>query len=258
MIIKVGCCGFPGGMSKYFNKYKLVEVQQTFYKPPKPTTLRRWRESAPEDFEFSVKAWQIITHPSTSPTYRKAKISLSDEDLRNAGYFRNHKVVIDAWNITKEACKILESKICVFQTPSSFKPTDDNISNMKAFFSQIDRDGLILGWEPRGKDWKDDIVKDICERLKIIHIVDPFANDPFHVENKIMYFRLHGMPPGNRMYNYKYTVKDFDFLLEKLKTFEQEFNIEEVYFLFNNIYMDDDAAAFIKYLEKKKQYQILK
>jgi len=33
--VKVGCCGFPRGMKRYFSQFRLVEVQQTFYKPPK-------------------------------------------------------------------------------------------------------------------------------------------------------------------------------------------------------------------------------
>jgi uncharacterized protein YecE (DUF72 family) len=53
---KVGCCGFREARAKYFRKFPLVEVQQTFYEPPKPSTLKSWREEAPEDFEFSLKA----------------------------------------------------------------------------------------------------------------------------------------------------------------------------------------------------------
>ena len=50
-LVKVGCCGFPVARQKYFNEFKLVEVQQTFYKLPQESTLRRWREEAvPETF----------------------------------------------------------------------------------------------------------------------------------------------------------------------------------------------------------------
>jgi len=62
MRVKVGCCGFPRGMKDYFSQFKLVEVQQTFYKMPKLDTALRWRQQAPPDFEFSLKSWQLITH----------------------------------------------------------------------------------------------------------------------------------------------------------------------------------------------------
>ena len=68
--VKVGCCGFPRGMKDYFSHFRLVEVQQTLYKMPKLETALRWRQQAPSDFNFTVKAWQLITHPATRPTYR--------------------------------------------------------------------------------------------------------------------------------------------------------------------------------------------
>ncbi|MHC1610664.1 MAG: DUF72 domain-containing protein [Candidatus Methanospirareceae archaeon] len=37
----------------------------------------RWRLRAPKEFEFTVKAWQLITHEPTSPTYRKARLGSS-------------------------------------------------------------------------------------------------------------------------------------------------------------------------------------
>ena len=74
--IKVGCCGFSSSRKDYFSQFKLVEVQQTFYKMPRLETALRWRGEVPADFEFTLKAWQLITHPPTSPPYRKAGIKL--------------------------------------------------------------------------------------------------------------------------------------------------------------------------------------
>jgi uncharacterized protein YecE (DUF72 family) len=55
-MIKTGCCGFPTGMKTYFEKFRLVEIQKTFYNPPKLETAKRWREMVPKDFEFTIKA----------------------------------------------------------------------------------------------------------------------------------------------------------------------------------------------------------
>jgi len=73
-MVKDGCCGFPVGMKKYFENFDVVEVQKTFYKPPSQKTAEKWRKNAPENFEFTIKAWQVITHPPSSPTYRKAEL----------------------------------------------------------------------------------------------------------------------------------------------------------------------------------------
>jgi uncharacterized protein YecE (DUF72 family) len=63
--VKVGCCGFAGSQGRCFRDFRLVEVQQTFYEPPRVTTAERWRAKAPADFEFTLKAWQLITHEAT-------------------------------------------------------------------------------------------------------------------------------------------------------------------------------------------------
>jgi uncharacterized protein YecE (DUF72 family) len=60
--IKVGCCGFPTARKNYFQEFNLVEIQETFYRPPSIDGAAKWREEAPQDFEFSLKAWQVITH----------------------------------------------------------------------------------------------------------------------------------------------------------------------------------------------------
>lgn len=36
-------CGFTIGAAAYYKKFKVVEVQQTFYDPPPRATLERWR-----------------------------------------------------------------------------------------------------------------------------------------------------------------------------------------------------------------------
>jgi len=41
--VKVGRCGFAGSQTGYFQSFELVEVQQTFYEPPRKTTAERWR-----------------------------------------------------------------------------------------------------------------------------------------------------------------------------------------------------------------------
>jgi len=70
--VKIGTCGF--GRTKrpdYVKNLPVVEIQHTFYQPPMIETLEKWRRDVPEDFEFTLKAWQLITHEATSPTYKR-------------------------------------------------------------------------------------------------------------------------------------------------------------------------------------------
>jgi uncharacterized protein YecE (DUF72 family) len=111
---------------------------------------------------------------------------------------------------------------------------------MRQFFSNIDRKGLTLVWEPRGESWSDEKVKQLCEELDLTHCVDPFAKNPvFTVNTKIAYFRLHGSPPGRALYRYEYTDQDLMWLAKKVK--ELEAKGLTVYCLFNNTSMGVDA-----------------
>jgi uncharacterized protein YecE (DUF72 family) len=181
-------------MKQYFTDFNIVEIQSTFYKLPKIETAERWRVGAPRDFEFTVKAWQLITHLPGSPTYRKAKIEIPKEEDRY-GFLRPTKEVFKAWELTREICNILNARIVIIQCPPSFKPTSENIENMRAFFSAIERKDLNIAWEPRGEKWGNKVVAKLCDELDLIHCVDPFARDPAYTKD-LVYFRLHGSPPG--------------------------------------------------------------
>ena len=108
---------------------------------------------------------------------------------------------------------------------------------MKAFFSTINKGNLLFVWEPRGKNWIAPLVKDLCEELEITHVVDPFGSNPTHLSQRTAYLRLHGSPPGKKMYNYKYSDDD----LQKLRNILQTIDAKQYYLLFNNISMKEDA-----------------
>lgn len=244
--LKIGCCGFAGGLNAYFSKFNLVEVQHTFYYPPRESTLSGWREKAPVGFEFVLKAWQAITHPPTSLTWKKCPENKRPKWFKQVGGFRPTKAVFQAWNDILSWSKILESRVVVFQTPPSFKPTNQNISNVENFFSSIERGGLTLCWEPRG-EWLDDAnkLKAIFYKLDIVHVVDPFWDRPVSSAS-LNYFRLHGL---GRRYNYAYNYNEQD--LMRLKSIVEEYmHAGQTYVLFNNINMLDSALAF-KALFKK-------
>lgn len=52
--------------SRYLEHYAIhfrsVEINNSFYRYPRPETLRRWAAAVPEDFLFAVKAPRTITH----------------------------------------------------------------------------------------------------------------------------------------------------------------------------------------------------
>jgi uncharacterized protein YecE (DUF72 family) len=96
-MIEIGCCGFPCSREKYFRDFKIIEIQQTFYQPPQISLVKKWRNEAPEDFEFTIKAWQLITHPVSSQTYKKLKEKFGEDDKIYFCFFNNNKYVFFAW-----------------------------------------------------------------------------------------------------------------------------------------------------------------
>lgn len=230
---KVGTCGFGVSRAEYARTFLCVEVQHTFYQPPQLRTLERWRQQMPEDFEFTLKAWQLITHDAKSPTYRRIKRELSEAEKKEAGYFRPSAIVKEAWDATLAAAKVLEAKTILFQCPASFNQTQENIASLEKFFSSIDREDLKLYWEPRG-DWNQVLLRSICSGLRLGHVVDPFVYKTVTPDRR--YFRLH----GRGGWRYQYEASE----LEELASYVP--GGEESYVFFNNSKMTEDALRFCK------------
>lgn len=234
--IKVGCCGFAKGKKKYFQQFKLVEIQQTFYHSPSIGTIKKWRTNAPANFEFSLKAWQLITHSPSSPTYRKAGLQIPSDKKSDYGSFKPSEEVFEAWQKTREIAQVLKARVIVFQCPAKFTPDTENVENMRCFFTNIDRGDFIFAWEPRG-EWSDDIIAALCQDLDLIHCVDPL--ETIAVYGKTKYFRLH----GGHNYRHQYTDEELARLWELCSG--------ETYVLFNNITMYNDALRFKEIMEGK-------
>ena len=76
--ILIGCSGwsypdwegpfYPPGTAPgdylewYADRFPVVEVDSTFYRPPTARMVRGWRDRTPEDFRFALKVPRAITH----------------------------------------------------------------------------------------------------------------------------------------------------------------------------------------------------
>jgi uncharacterized protein YecE (DUF72 family) len=238
---RIGCCGFPLSLARYAEMFPVVEIQQSFYQPPLPKTLERWRNQVPPDFEFTLKAWQLITHEASSPTYRRLRERLNEKQKREAGAFRLNDTVMGAWQRTLKCAQILRTGQILFQCPARFAPTDEHKDNLSSFFREIRREAtaypsqapMTFLWEPRG-EWQPEEVKELCAELGLLHAVDPFLQLP--LTSGEGYFRLH----GRTGYRYRYTDSDLRSLLDMVRRHEP------CYVLYNNISMLEDARRFLK------------
>jgi len=238
-IIKVGTCGYPVSREKYYKNFDCIEINVTFYQLPEIKTATKWKKESPEGFEFIIKAWQLITHPASSLTYRRLKEKLSENKKKNYGFFQPTDEVYNAWKRTSEFARELGCSKILFQCPSSFTATQENIKNFKKFFRSIknsESDSFIFIWEPRGNSWTEKLIKQLCKELDLVHCVDPTRNIP--VYGKFNYFRLHGTYYNNRIdYNYQFSESE-------LKKVKKLCNKSLNYVMFNNSTMFEDAKRF--------------
>jgi uncharacterized protein YecE (DUF72 family) len=232
----VGCCGWTEAQARYVVHFPTIELQTTFYQPPAISVAQRWKSQAPAGFRFCLKAWQLITHTPSSPTYRRLKSKISATERDSYGSFQATEQVWLAWERTRELARILEADVIVFQCPKSFLPTARNTRNLTTFFQEVERDNHLFAWEPRGEDWSPELIRDLCAENNLIHCVDPFQADAMSWETQ--YWRLH----GKTGYRYRYTDEDLIELQAKLNA--RAHRPGPNYVMFNNIYSRQDADRF--------------
>ncbi|MEZ0541128.1 DUF72 domain-containing protein [Fibrella arboris] len=234
--VQVGTCGLSGSKAEYARQFSCVEIQQTFYQPPQLGTLARWRNEVLANFEFTLKAWQLITHSAKSPTYKRLRRQLTTAEQQAAGSFKPTTLVDEAWHTTLACAQAVKAKAILFQCPASFTQTPENVRRLVHFFSRIDRNGVKCCWEPRGP-WDNELLSDLCEDLSLWHVVDPFVRKTMTPDR--CYFRLH----GRQDWRYQYEPSELVDLAELLPTQQAG------YVFFNNSSMKQDALAFKRQLD---------
>jgi uncharacterized protein YecE (DUF72 family) len=233
--VRVGLCGWTVSQASYVRRFPVLEVQHTFYDPPADAVLTRWRADAPEGFEFTIKAWQVVTHESGSPTYRRLKQPLLDSARGQVGAFRATPPVLAAWQRTLECARVLRATAVLLQCPKSFRPTADNVARLRHFLSQVDRpDGRLL-WEPRG-EWPRQLLEELCAELHLVHVVDPMQTETVTPERT--YYRLHGTSGLRHIH----TAEE----LRRLR--DLVYGRPTPYVMFNNLSRAGDAERFLALL----------
>ena len=231
----VGCCGYPVSRSAYHAAFLTVEIGSAFYALPRLSTVQRWRDEAPEGFVFALKAWQPVTHPHTSPTYRRLRPAMDRNALARCGHFKPTDEVRSAWERTLEVSEALGARFVLFQTPASFYPGSNHLRDMYAFFKRARRGEASFVWETRG-GWEDRLVRRVCSDLGLIHGLDPLRGAPQH--GSVRYYRLQGRVEGRRIvYGHDYSDAELRELLERCRG-------REAYVYFNNTEMWRDARRF--------------
>ena len=117
-------------LGEYSQRFRTVEVDDTFYGIPPEPVVRRWRDSVPANFSFALKAPQQVTH-----------------EQRFAGQGGLLKRFL-------ERVSILEGKLgpVLFVAPISFEPNDTTRDVLRGFVKELPT-GFMWALELRHVGW---------------------------------------------------------------------------------------------------------
>ena len=122
----------------YAERLKAVELNNTFYRLPQPSMVESWKAQVPDNFRFSVKASQRITH------------------------FKRLKEADDATKYMLDTVSALEDRLGVvlFQLPPNMKK---DLERLGSFLELLPKD-LKATFEFRHPTWFDDEVLELLQR----------------------------------------------------------------------------------------------
>ena len=119
-------------LNYYGGQLPAVEINNTFYRVPRPEVFENWAAQVPESFRFSVKASRRITHFK--------RLNDTDEVL---DYFLSGAVVLGD-----------RLGVLLFQLPPNFKA---DLERLKSFLGTLPRD-VRAAFEFRHASWRDQAV----------------------------------------------------------------------------------------------------
>jgi len=124
-------------LSFYASRLQAVELNNTFYRLPQRSMVESWKSQVPENFRFSVKASQRITH------------------------FKRLKDAADETRYMLETVSALENRLGVvlFQLPPNMKK---DLERLETFLKELPAD-TPAAFEFRHPTWFDD---DVLELLR--------------------------------------------------------------------------------------------
>ncbi len=243
MEVSVGCCGFRSSRKSYYKNFTTVEVQMTFYRIFEIEMFKKWKDEAPENFVFNIKAFQGVTHPVWFNTWRR----YGERPDGDYGYLRPTPEVAVSWHKTLEVAQMFESEFILVQLPKSFKPSAENIYNAHKFFATAERRNFKIAVELRG--WDPENIYNLCKEHDLIDVVDILRRPPVYLgSQEILYIRLHGAYGKNNRIFYQYSYSDEE--LEKVLDEIYRISPKRAMVYFNNSAMVKNALAFKKLLSR--------
>ncbi|MBW3665027.1 MAG: DUF72 domain-containing protein [Actinobacteria bacterium] len=177
----------------YRTVFSTVEVNATFYRLPKETTVEKWHDAAPPGFRYAVKGSRYITH----------NLKLGEGTPEAIGNAERRMAALKSY-----------LGVWLWQLPPNLHRDVDRLDDFLT--------ALPSGYhavEFRHRSWFDDDVYDVLKRhdAACVWISDKQMPDVFPLTADFVYVRLHGLSgdPDER-YHYDYARDELEPLAERL------------------------------------------
>lgn len=188
----------------YMEVFNTVEVNNTFYRFPRESTLEKWKEKAGKDFYYTLKGSRYVTQM---------------KKLRD---------VQESVTQFEEVAGVMGSRLrCIlWQLPGSLHRDDNRLDD----FCRMLHKGATHVIEFRHKSWFDKGVYDILSDhgVSFCTVSAPGLPDDLVVTNQTGYVRFHGS--GTNWYEYDYSREELEAWHQRI----MDCGAKEVYVYFNN------------------------
>lgn len=199
-------------LTYYASLLNSLEVNSSFYKVPQAATVKRWAETVPEEFVFTFKLWQEITHVKPF-AFKQEDVSKFMEVIDQAG--------------EKKGCLLI-------QFPPSL--TIDRYAQVEDLLGIIQSNSSYHGWkvavEFRHPSWYIGEVFEMADEYNcsiVLHDMPRSANHQLNKEASFVYLRFHG-PAGD----YRGGYPDEFLMQQAIQITNWRMTGKDVYVYFNN------------------------
>lgn len=165
----------------YASLFNSLEVNSIFYKLPKPSTLAKWAESVPQNFQFTFKLSKCITHAKGLHFDRK--------DVHDFV-----RVIEQAGN--KKGCILIQ-----FPPSTKVDKLDRLDILLEAMGEAMQNTSWKLAVEFRDPSWYEREVFELLEDYEatmVLHDMAKCATSQLDVWSNFVYLRFHGPEPRYR------------------------------------------------------------
>jgi uncharacterized protein YecE (DUF72 family) len=166
-------------LTYYSSLLNSLEVNSSFYKVPQAATVKKWADSVPEDFVFTFKLWQEITHIKEF-AYNRGNVLRFMEVINQAGH--------------KKGCLLVQFPPSL--TIEKFTQVEDLIGTIQSIEPEH---GWKVAIEFRHPSWYVGEVYEMADEFGcsiVLHDIPKSANRLLNKKAAFVYLRFHG-PAGD-------------------------------------------------------------